>query len=401
MERAARPAAALFLIVFTAAGARAANVTYAEALAAARRGSGDLAAARALEDVARADIGIAGVYPNPSVSVGTSTQTARFSGGVSVPLVILGQRGAAVTASKADLVTSRIATEIAWSDVRAATARAFVALWLAAKSAAARADAATVAARLDDAVKGRVEVGAAPELEGLRAHAERLRADADAREAAELVGAAGSDLGRWMGLPDGAELRASGDPDVPAATPVVGELAPRVDANPAVRRERADAQAAEARADRERALVRPALALDLGVDIGDPTLPATNYRAQLGIEVPVFNQRGPYVEHELAAARAARFRANAERIRLSAALAVAYRQFVAVSTRRDALASGVVPAAESAAQATEAAYTLGRLPLVAVLDAERARIDARLSLLEAEASRANAWVDVQYALGAP
>ena len=80
-------------------------------------------------------------------------------------------------------------------------------------------------------------------------------------------------------------------------------------------------------------------------------------------------------------------------------LIVAYETFVALSHRLKALDGGVVPAAEAAARATEESYTLGRATLVTVLDSERARIDARLSLLETKAARANAWIDAERAAG--
>jgi outer membrane protein TolC len=398
------PRAALFAaLLVTNAGAQSEPtipITYARALALARRDSPDLAAVRGREAIARAEIGVAGTYPNPTLSAGTSTQAAKLTAEASVPLVVLGQRGAAEDASRADVVTAQVDTEVAWNEVRAATARAFVALWLAARSAAARAEAATIAARLDEAVKTRIEVGSAAELDGLRAHSERLRAEADTREAERLIGAAGSQLGRWIGVSDGSTLRAAGDPDVPSAPPSLSDLLARSTKSPAVRREEADARAAEARAQRERALVRPVLLLGLGVEIADPSYSAPNYRAQLGFELPLLNQRGAFVDRELAAASVARTRGRAERNRISADLGVAYQRFMAISARMTALETGVVPSAEKAARATEEAYTMGRSALVAVLDAERARVDAGLGLLEARAGRAEAWIDVELALGA-
>lgn len=376
-------------------------ITYRQAIARARQGAPDLVVARGREGVARADIGVAGVYPNPSVIAGTSTQAAKFSIGASIPLVILGQRGASIRASRADLATVQVDTQTTWNDVRAASAHAFVTLWLAQRTALARADAAAVARRVDAAVGGKVELGAVPEVEGLRAHAERLRADADAQEADQLVAAAGAELGRWLGAVNSASLRAQGDPDVPTQATPLADLLSKVNGNPSVRREESDARAAEARADRERALARPIIVLDVGADMGDPTLPGTNYRAQLAVEVPIINRRGAQVEREQALATAARGRSGAERARLLAALESAYRTFNASSARATALATGVVPAAEAAATATEEAYTLGRAPLVALLDAARARIDARLALLDAQAARANAWIEVEHAVGQP
>ena len=52
-------------------------------------------------------------------------------------------------------------------------------------------------------------------------------------------------------------------------------------------------------------------------------------------------------------------------------------------------------------RATEEAYALRLTPLIAVLDAQRALVDARVSALEAQAARANAWTDLEHALGAP
>jgi len=377
------------------------EVTFEQALAMASRAAPDLAVARARESIATADVGAAGLHPNPSAFVGTSTQTARLSAGVSVPLYLLGQRGASMDASRAELQTVRVESAITLSEVRTACAHAFVSLWLAQRAAEARHDAAEIAARLDRSVQGRIEVGNAPEIEGLRSNAEKLRAEADAQEAEQLVAAAGSDLSRWIAAPVGDVLRARGDPPIPDATLPLSALLAKAADSPAARRDDYDARAAEARAARERALVRPALSLGLSVDTLDPTLPVANYHATLGIDVPLFNQRGPLIDRETASAGAARARAHSTRARITAELVAAWRMFTATHARRKALAEGVVPAAEKAAVAIEESYALGRATLVAVLDAERARIDARVSLIEARAANANAWIETQSAMGWP
>ena len=404
MHRRRAVSAGLALVLLAlAAPARAEEptpISFDDALARARAGAPDLVAARAREGVSNAEIGIAGQPPNPTVLAGTSTQAARLSAGVSLPLLLLGQRGAAKDAARAELVTVKIETEGTWNEVRSATAHAFVTLWLAESTAATRGEAAKLVKKLEDAVTGRVDAGAAPVMEGLRVRAERMRADADAHDAVAQVSSASSELARWVGAGT-AELRALGDPRVPAESPTLGSLMARVDSSPMVRRERADARAAEARVSRERAFIRPAMTLDLGLDAADPTLPTTNYRAQLGVEVPLWHQRGPQIEREVMAGNAAQARANAERAHALSNLLVAFRTFEASTSRAKLLAEGVVPAAEAAANATEESYALGRAPLVAVLDAERTRIEVRLSLLEARAARASAWLDVEHAVGVP
>ena len=393
--------AALSLLTFSAQAQALAQtqITYGRALALSQQLAPTAAVARATQTVAEADSRVAGIYPNPTLQAGTSTQAARLSLGVSVPLAILGQRGSALRAGRAELNVAKLDTQAALADVRAAAGHAFVALWLAEHTADARANAAAVAARLETAALGRVELGSAPQLDGLRAHSERLRADMDAQTARAQVDAAAAELAVWIGATYDTPLRVSGDPEMPAAAPQLTDLWQRTASNPSVQRANAEAAASQARASNERAQVRPLMSLDLGADLYDPTTPATNYRAQLGVEVPVFNQRGPLIEREERRSVAARWQARAEQARLGSALVFAYRTYVAASQRMQALSEGVLPAAVAAARATEESYSLGRAPLVAVLDAERARIETELSFVESRGAQADAWLEVEHTLG--
>jgi cobalt-zinc-cadmium efflux system outer membrane protein len=399
------------VLVALAGGARAQElrrVSLDEVLRAARAASPDLVVARSRESVAQAEVGIAGAYPNPSVAAGTTTRTAKFTAGVSVPLIVLGQRGAAIDAARADASTVALDTEVAWTDVRQAAERAYVALWLAEGVASARRDAAAIQAKLEDAVTQRVQVGSAPQLDALRVHAEKVRADADAVDSSAQVLVAGTALGRWMGEGDGAGLRTQGAPPVPEDVPTLSALLARLGTGARIRREQADVRAAEARASRERAFVRPSMTVDLGADFGDETLcngpcssPPVNYRAQLSLEVPVWNFRGPYVDRELRLGDVARARLQAAHVQGTAELSAAYHAFEAATEVSRSLQGSVLPAALGAAGATEEAYGLGRAQLLAVLDAERALIEARVNAIEAQAAQAAAWVDVEHALGAP
>ncbi len=390
----------LAALIFSLPTAHAESISYAEALLQAKRRAPSVAVIRASERVAEADSRTPGLYPNPTVSAGTSTQSARFTVAASVPLSVLGQRGAALAAGRAEYAVAQLDSKMSLVDLRATTGHAFVALWLAERSARAREDAARVSRRVESAVQSRVEVGSSPELEGLRAHAERLRADLDARSALAAVDAAAANLAIWIGVGFSVPLRVQGDPAVPDRIPDLNELSAHVAQTPSVQRALAELQAAQARAASERAQLRPLMTLDFGADFDDPTLPGlTNYHAQLGVEVPLFNQRGPLIEREERRAEVARAQARAEQARLSAELIADYRTFSALTEQAATLAAEVLPAAASAAQATEESYTLGRAPLVAVLDAERARIDAEVALVESQGARANAWLDVERALG--
>lgn len=374
------------------------RLSAAEALKRARAGAPDLRVARGRESIARADVGVAGVLPNPTISAATNSQVARLALGASLPLPILGQRGASIAASRADLETAHLDVEVTWTDVRAAAGRAYVALWLAQERAAARREGSVIAARFDAAVAARVELGASPDVDGLRTRAERLRAEADAREAEALVDAAASQLAFYLATNE--VVRADGEYAVPSDAPPLPSLAVRLDASPMVRRENSDARAADARVDREKALARPTPVIDLGADLGDPTLPTTNYRAGISLDVPLLSLRGPQIDRERAAAAAARSRASLELARNRAALTAAYHTFVGADARAKMLAA-VLVAADAASRATSESYQLGRAQLVAVLDASRTRLDTRLTLAEAIGTRAQAWIDIERAIGAP
>jgi cobalt-zinc-cadmium efflux system outer membrane protein len=202
-----------------------------------------------------------------------------------------------------------------------------------------------------------------------------------------------------MGV-SGEALRAAAAPSTPEVVPALSVLLARVDDNVAVLREQADVHASEARVNRERALVRPGMTLDVGADFADPSLNyETNYRAQLAIDVPLFNQRGAFIDRERATGDVARARVAAARVRTAAELRAAYRLYEAATVQQRAWETGVVPAAQTAARATEEAYALGRAPLLAVLDAERALVDARVAALEAQGARATAWADIEHAVG--
>jgi outer membrane protein TolC len=389
------------MLCLSAATAHAeAQISYRDALLQAKRRAPSVAVIRATEQVAEADARAVGLYPNPTVSVGTSTESARLTLAASVPVAILGQRGAALNAGRAEYAVAKLDGLVSLADLRASTGHAFVNLWLAEHTAQARADAARVAQRLEGSVQSRVEVGASPQLEGLRAHAERLRAELDARAAEAAVDAASANLALWIGAGFTEPVRVQGDPGVPDRMPELSALSAQVAQTPSVQRALAELRASLARAASERAQVRPLMSLDFGADLYDPTLPgATNYHAQLGVEVPLFNQRGPLIEREERKASLARSQARAEQTRLSAELIAAYRTFGALTQQAATLADEVLPAALSAAQASEESYALGRAPLVAVLDAERARIEVELGLVESRGARANEWIEIERALG--
>jgi cobalt-zinc-cadmium efflux system outer membrane protein len=375
------------------------RISYAEVVRLSAMGASTIEAARADERAAAADGRASATYPNPSVMAGSSTQAARLTVGVAVPLVVFGQRGAALRAGQAAANVVHQDTRASVADARASAKQAYVTLWAAERNAISLAQGAQLALDLEATVQARVEVGSAPAMELLRARSERLRAAMDAAVASELVDASASELCVWIGLPIETRLRATDAPPVPQQPPTLAQLLAHLPQSPALQRAQLEIRAAEARVANEQAQVRPALSLDLSAEYFDPTMPATNYIAQLGLEVPLFNQRGYMIERERWKTASARFRLGAERRAKRSALLVAYRNFAAQARRQRTLLEGVLPAVRAAAQAAQESYGLGRTPLVSVLEARQASINAELDLVATEAATAQSWIEVEHLLG--
>ena len=193
----------------------------------------------------------------------------------------------------------------------------------------------------------------------------------------------------------------------PAALPDAGDLnALALDLRPEV----AAAQARVAQAETDVALAERAYYPDLGVgvvytDIAEADAPPTaTGRDALGLMASV---RLPLGRNRLrAGVQEARLRQQAARARLEAtrtavqtgladALSDARRAAEAVSLYRDTL----VPLAATTVESALAGYTTGTVDFLAFLDAERARFQVQLGLVDARARLLDAAADLARAVG--
>jgi cobalt-zinc-cadmium efflux system outer membrane protein len=172
-----------------------------------------------------------------------------------------------------------------------------------------------------------------------------------------------------------------------------------------VARDRAQQAAADEHTLLERRLRFPVVVADLTINMGDPTLatPQGNIPTDIiggaTFELPVLSlHRGA-----IARAQAQRGLADAtltvDAAHLRADLVDAYRRTDAAGTRARALQGRALPALEEARALTEESYRAGRADLVRVLEAQRAVVDARLSEVEAIATWARAFADLERAAG--
>jgi outer membrane protein, heavy metal efflux system len=374
-------------------------VTFAEARAAGEAAAPEVTLAARRDDVARAATGVAGALANPTVGVTTARETARLGASVSLPLALFGQRGTAVAAARADAAAAGLDVQAARAEGRFAASLAWLDLWEAEGRARLFAEAAGDAERVAAIADEKFKAGSAPRVDVLRTAADRARARADAAFAAASVPAAAARLAIAMGDAGGAGLRAEGQPGLDRGAGELADLARLLPAHPVVQRDQARIEAAAAHVRAEQRLRWPAINAELAVNWHDPTLPATDVIGGLAFEAPVLSLRGGAIARARAEQALAETSAALELRRLDAELAEAYARAQGAGARARSLSTDVLPALEEVRRMTEEGYRDGRVDLLRLIDAQRARLDSRLAQVEAEAAWERALAEVERAVG--
>ena len=375
------------------------TVDLATVLRVAREVSPRLELERQSIEQARADRITAGVYPNPTVTIGRAQQgggqSTVFSGSAQqdaafeLPLLIAGQRAARIERAEREIEAARARVNAGASTLAGEAGAAFVALLAAQEKAALLTASATDIARLRDIVAGREASGAASRYDVARLDVEMGSLRARLEEArAEIVDRSGN-LAALLGLPGWR----------PAAAGALAPMAVRGAAPPAERalsapasiaaaREQAAAESAIEVARRER---WPVPAVSVGRTWTNDPYGAAN-RLGVSVEVPIFDtRRGPLARAQ-ADAHAAALRRNLVTAELAANM---QRLDNVIGARQTALerfeqdAGTRLPALK---QMAEDAYRLGRGSILELLDATRSRYELQQIRIDLTAALAEAQV---------
>lgn len=376
-------------------------LTLAEALAAVATAP-ELAGNAATVRAATAEVDAAGAWPATSLQVATTRATARVVVGASFPLPVFGTLSAARDRARAELEVTRVEASGAEWDLRWRVAAAWIELARAEARAGLLAAVAEREASLAGLADKRFRAGDSPRLEALSAQVEARRAEAEARSAALDATAAAATLAGLLGLDPAAELTAApGLPAAPApeALPPMASWLAHADAHPEVRAAEARAHLTDTQKDEADAAGWPGLALEAEASIDDATLPGTDLRGGVALEIPLFAHHGAAVEAAQARQAAARSALDAAQRTRRAEIVAAWRRLDAAATSAQVLTTDVRPAADEAAALARKAYQAGATTLVSVLEAERALADAQLAQLEAQAAAALAQADLEHATG--
>jgi outer membrane protein TolC len=375
-------------------------ITLAAAVAAAE-GSPEGLAARARTAAAGAAEDAAGAWPATTVGVATTLNTARAILTAALPLPIFGTLGASRGVAHAEAQAASADERLTRLELRRRAEKAWIELARAEARAERSEAAAQREAELAAATRRRFDAGDAARVDVVTAEADarRSRARADAEKA--QIAAAAAALAGDLGLDPDAAVHADGGLPAPDEPPALEALRERVAGHPELR-------VASTKVDEEGARVQvahaerwPKLALDIAGAIDDPTLPGSDLRVGLSVEVPLFGKGGEAEQAAAARRGAAEAERAAVRRTVDAELVAAYRGYLAARGRALALAADVVPAQTEAARLARVAYDQGQTGLITALEAARALIDAEIEAIDAKADAAAARADLERAVGGP
>ncbi|HEX9289347.1 MAG TPA: TolC family protein [Anaeromyxobacteraceae bacterium] len=352
-------------------------------------------AARAAERGVRG----AGALPEPMLSYQAwqqplsrpfdPTSTNMHMIGIRQSLPFPGQLGIAERAARSEAEARRDDVRARRLAVQAQVAHAYVAWWRALEELRVHLEHMKLAERTLAAVQTRYGTGGARQADMLRAETDLHRLHADIAGIRESLRSSEALLAAAMGAPDEA-LPPPAAPEI--VLPASGGERPEV-ASARAQVERA--QTTARLADRARRAPDLMVGFDYMLMPGFPDA----YSVMLQVGVPWFSSRR--------ASEAERAEAEAQRARDAVAAAVnaaryeraeAQARAQAAKAQLAILEEDVVPRADRTLQAMRASYASGEADLVALLDAESALIDARLTAVRQQAALADGAADLRRAL---
>ncbi|MCP3904337.1 MAG: TolC family protein [Planctomycetes bacterium] len=386
------------------------TVSLRDALAAALRGSPDLAATGYEVRAREAEALQAGRWPNPELAV----EFENFGGTGAVggtdqlettlvlsQLIELG--GKRVKRRRVGEHEARIAGweyEIRRIDVLSKTAADFVGLLAAEQRSRIADETLGLAQRVYDTVGERVDAGKISPVERTKARVEFAKARLARERAIREVAAARIRLASNWGSTDPRFDGLSGDLDHTEAPPTFESLLERVEENPDIARWSAEAALRQAEVELALAQRVPNLTVAGGVRYFNE-IDETAFVAGLSLPLPVFDQnQGGIQAARLRVLQGGRLE-DATRVQVRTAVAEAIQvldtAFVTAHTTRDEILPSAVRAFEAAAEA----FRQGKIGAIDLLDAERTLFDTRRELTDALITYHLAVIAAERLIGAP
>jgi len=379
-----------------------ATLSLDQALSMAGASAPTLDAAEADINAAAAARTVAGLRPNPSISVEAEnvagsgpyrgTQSLETTTSFALPIELGGKRSARI--GVADARSRRVAVQaaITQADLRFNVIQAYAEAAAAQQRLVTASDQARIAAEGFRAAQVRVQAGRASPIEMQRADVARINADADVERAQRLVEVSRFSLSKLIGQP------VSGTLDTNWFTGVRSNYGPLREIDSTGTLAMAAAEADLAVADAGVRLARSQRVPDLTVGAGARYMRETGDTAalfSLTIPLPLFNNGNAAVDQ----ASSERLRAEAQK-RVTAqevdqAIARAQADAANAATSAVTAKGPALAAAEEAARIARIGYREGKFGQLELLDAERTLAETRLAAIDALLNYHNAQAQLE------
>lgn len=396
--------------------------------------------ARALQEAWAADPGLAAArntlaaspglqsqaaaIPNPELSAlreGGDAATRSTTYQINQTVELGGKRSARVKAATQAQALAQAELELRGAELRAGVTSAYYDAIAAEAHLAYARDAQALATRAADTVARRVKAGKVSPVEDAKARLAESTARIEAAQAAGELAAARQQLAQLLGRPyadptppaqdasppGGSEeaggarppLRAAAldFPELPAL-PAPAALAARYARSPLLAKARAESGHAAALAGVERTRQSPDLMLSVGVKReGD----AQRRQNIIGISMPIplFDRNQGKLAEALGRADSAQAELRSATVRIEGEYRIAQEQVIQRAQEARLVRDTVIPAAQSAFDASAKGYEYGKFNLIDVLDAQRTLVAARTQYTQALREAWRAYARLERILG--
>lgn len=339
----------------------------------------------------------AGTRPNPELSIsteGTNRNTRTETAQVSQVFELGGKRSAriAVAQRERDIASGQLA--ILRADLRADVITAYMEALTAQERLALAQASVELAHKSTDATSRRVAAGKLSPVEQTRSTVAEAAAQLELNQATADLSLARRRLAALWGTTQALERPLQEPQAAFVQLPPWAELQARLDTAPQVRVAESTVAGREAQVALERAQRIPDVTLSLGSQ-REREVGRTQGVVGISVPIPLFNRNQGNLLSALRRADQARDDLEAQRLRLSQALADAYQRAEVSATQVEALRERIVPAAQSAYDAAVTGFELGKFAFTDVLDAQRTLFQSRTQYLRALADRYRSIADVQ------
>jgi len=243
-------------------------------------------------------------------------------------------------------------------------------------------EALQIARDVKETTRKRIEAGAAPRIELVRASVTVATSKVDFRRAERLHQSARRQLSLMWNQSDPGFDKVAGDLEKVHTPPEPGVLVSLINQNPEVARWAAKISARQAEASLARAESIPDVTGRIGVKrLGE--IDETAFVAGLSLPLPVFDRNQGKVRASRLKEVAARRRRRETEVRLERRLSAAYSRLANSYDEVVAIRQEALPPAREAFDLTENAFQKGDLGFLDVLDAERTLVELRTRYVEA------------------